>query len=294
MFLVSSKGIRHEVEPNGYSSVTSDFLKEFKITGFKSIDNNGVLTLKSPNETYVTEGISSVDIFKGFLMNNCEKYDYGDVRTFSFLDNLYEKFPEVPIEHFCIDVYGDYDDEFLSYHAHLQDGRDDMCHWVMIIPNKISASDLSKVIERQFIGIGGILSDNNSRFFKNPFKSVYFMKDSYTMNDSGSDIEYGSYVTHAICPEDLVDLYYSKVEKDFLFSENYISDEELDPVEREMLVPYIMRKISPKKIKPISGYTCGIQYIVGIPLEIQIEACAIVAGITKEQMKSRMDLVSEE
>lgn len=121
---------------------------------------------------------------------------------------------------------------------------------------------------------------NNVRFHSGFFESVYFMKHGYTMNEDGS------YVTHVI-NKGVVGTYYSDLERELYEIASNLTQKD------EMFVPRRMRQIFPDGVQPLKYFTCGIQYINKVPLKIQIEACALVAGISTKEMYGRMKHVSK-
>lgn len=267
------------------------------------------------------------------------------------------------------------------------DGRDDRCTWTMTLPPNPTAETLAKIIEKHFIGIGGIIKVDG-------VERIFFTKDSYCNRENGCD--YSHCVSHEINRDALSRFYYHPTTiggylkerrdninmlRDYVyFSEElqehlkikdespewkekyeelmekeferkdpypvYTSNEGLFAMEKYHLKDILRRKellskytLEEKNQERKNGYGkrgalwdilawnnwkndvseeeienarrcveeypgekvglryleeigCGFQYMCNVPFDLQLKACAIVAGVTPEEMMVKLNKAS--
>jgi hypothetical protein len=148
---------------------------------------------------------------------------------------------------------------------------------VIMLPLNYTVDTIASFIKKKFAGIGGIFND-----------SVYFM-------GYGENIDHSMYITHEINHNKLVKQFYGDAtislatmeEKLKSFANSFGKFTETSP---EKFIKDTREKY--KKVEPLGEPSTGFYTICCVPLEIQIKACAIVAGLTYDEMLDRMKIIS--
>jgi len=141
------------------------------------------------------------------------------------------------------------------------DGSNTSGSWVMTLPICMLVDELAYIIKTYFFAIGGILKVRNGN---ETYQTVCYIAHHCPFRCDGKR------VSHVICSDSYK----------FLLS--------LGPSDKTELLKYE----DDFDIKVPRDRYAGYQFLHGFPLDFQIEACAMVAGISPVEMRKRMDNVS--
>lgn len=212
-------------------------IEDLKITGIDSIDDNGVMKLKTETDFCTCVGSTRECFIKHYAKVANQSLTY-------FLKRIYEKNPNIKPDFFCVkcdatdlmvmmiekyktvgELIPHLDNSDQSIIDKLKelpaetpseawmcsekdwdngfapcfiDAADDCMAWAMTLPPVMTAQTFADIIRKNFIGIGKIIEQNE--------KTVYFFSDRFINNEGGYD--YSHCVSHEIEPELLKSYFY--------------------------------------------------------------------------------------
>lgn len=186
---------------------------------------------------------------------------------------------------------GEIEEEWKLERPQIRDGRDDAAAWCLLFPFDITVDELVPIIKTHLTAIGGVFHNNDDEL------TVYFFSNHQWYSEYQED-EYRHCVSYIIDKESGFShcgpLTYEEKRENLKRDLEDLSDEDDEQEIRAELAEIATKRshdpYPPEKYNMygkedfISYHTTGVQCFMKVPFNIQVAACAKVAGVSIEEM----------